>query len=70
MTAKWKAPGTRQLAKDLLRERNRLHTSLTGMVESYDMLMKMPLPPTTVEVIRAVFVFEIGRAREALKQEA
>lgn len=69
MTTQWKAKETRRLAKDLLEDRNALYTSLLGMVESYDMLMNMPLPPTMADVIRSVFVFEIARAREALKRE-
>jgi hypothetical protein len=46
---------------------NRLRTSLHGMLESYDMLMEMPLPPTMVTVIRMVFLFEIAKVRETLK---
>lgn len=50
-------------------EVNRLRIALTGMVESYDVVMQLALPTTMVDVVRSVFVFEIGRARDTLKQE-
>lgn len=46
-----------------------LRESLRGMVESYDMLMEMPLPMAVKEVIRVTFIVEISRARHLLVVE-
>ncbi len=47
----------------------RLRAALTGMLESYDLLtgLRSPLPMLAKDVVRAAFVDEPERARNALR---